>query len=51
MTNEGYKMIKDSPVSQMVQPLKPPLVPTTCPLLLLLTWWAWYTTLVDLLRS
>ena len=28
------------PVSQMVHPLKPPLVPTTCPLLFLLTWWA-----------
>lgn len=39
------------PVSQMVQPLKPPRVPTTCPLLLRLTWWAWNTTLVDLLRS
>lgn len=43
--------VKDLPVSQMVQPLKPPLVPTTWPLLLRLTWWAWYTTLVDLLRS
>lgn len=29
------------PVSQTVQPRKPPLVPTTCPLLFLLTWWAW----------
>lgn len=29
------------PLSQTVHPLKPPLVPTTCPRLFRLTWWAW----------
>lgn len=39
------------PVSQTVHPRNPPLVPTTWPRLLLLTWWAWYTTLVALWMS
>ena len=29
------------PLSHTVHPLNPPLVPTTCPRLFRLTWWAW----------
>ncbi len=36
------------PVSHTVHPRNPPLVPTTWPRLFLLTWWAWYVTLVAL---